>query len=540
MTFRVVLGTAPAQLFERPRELVRAAGAAELHEALDIAGRALDAGSWIAGYVTYDRTAALGIFDAPRTVELPDPPSPPPNAALLATVAYDDYADAIASLQRSIYDGDVYQVNFTFPFDFAIAGNPFDLYAYFARRSGAQYQAYVEDGDRALLSWSPELWVSFDADAVRTKPMKGTAPLDRVEDLRNGKNRAEHVMIVDLLRNDLHRVCDRVDVERFLETERYPSYVTMTSTIAGRPRAGVCLADIFEAAFPCGSVTGAPKRAAMRFIELHETAPRAAYCGTIGALSPQRRGWWNVAIRTAQVDLMTGAARYDAGGGIVADSNARDEWSEVRLKTRFLRDGESSFAILETFASDAGDETIERHLARMRASAEAFGVSLDLASFERFSEDDKIVRLRLYLDGRLETLVEAKATPAEVRICLSAQRVRSNDPFLRHKTSWRPAQDAAAREATARECFDALLQNERGELTEGSRTNLFVQRDGVLWTPPLSSGLLAGILRERLVAEGRALERVLTVDDVRGAEAVFAGNSARGLLRATFVEYESQ
>jgi para-aminobenzoate synthetase/4-amino-4-deoxychorismate lyase len=533
---RVVLGTAPALLFEAPVEIVRADGAAELRAALARAEQALSRNAWVAGYVTYERTAALGVFDAPREIELPDPANAPRHAPLLATVSRDTYDRAVASLQHAIYDGDVYQVNYTVPFDFATEGDPFDFYAYVARRSGAGYQAYAEDGDRTLLSWSPELFLAFDGDCVRTKPMKGTAPLDRLDELRNGKNRAEHVMIVDLLRNDLHRVCDDVEVERFLEIERYPTYATMTTTIAGRPRTKASLAAIFEAAFPCGSVTGAPKRAAMRFIAEHETGPRGAYCGTIGYLSPRRQGWWNVAIRTAQLDRVTGAGRFDAGGGIVADSNARDEWDEILLKARFLRDGETPFAVLETFAADADQETVGLHLARMQRSAQAFGIEWSFDYFGRSAQDDKVLRLRLHSDGALEVRSEPKETPAAITICLSRQRVRSGDPFLRHKTSWRPAHDAAMAEAAARGCFDALLRNENGEITEGSRTNVFVEKDGALWTPPVSSGLLPGILRERLVSEGRARERSLTVGDLRSADGVYVGNSARGLLRATIIE----
>jgi para-aminobenzoate synthetase/4-amino-4-deoxychorismate lyase len=542
--FRVVAGTAPALLFEEPLEIVRASGRRQLGLALDRCERALDAGSWIAGCVSYSGEAALGIFDTPQTVELPDPDSVA-HTPLLATSDRAVYDAAIASLQRAIYDGDVYQVNFTLPFALAYEGDAYDLYAYYARRSGGRYQAYVEDAMRAIASWSPELFLQFDGRALRTKPMKGTAELERIEELGDPKNRAEHVMIVDLLRNDLHRVCDEVAVERFLEVERYPTYATMTSTIAGIARDGTSLAQIFSAAFPCGSVTGAPKRAAMRFIGETEPATRGAYCGTIGFLSPQRTGWWNVAIRTAQLDLSTRTGRYDTGGGIVADSQASAEWAEILLKSRFLRPNAAApFALLETFASDADSEIVQRHLARLQRSADAFGIPYRQASVasavlsersESKGQDD-IARVRVQLDGSVSVYIERADTPEEpVRVCLASARVRSDDPFLRHKTSWRPAHDAAAREASKRGCFDALLRNERGELTEGARANVFVERHGTLFTPPLQSGVLPGILRERLIESGRAREAILTVEDVRTA-GLYVGNSARGLLRAALVE----
>ncbi|HEY1976720.1 MAG TPA: chorismate-binding protein [Candidatus Baltobacteraceae bacterium] len=543
--FAVVMGSDSASAFEHPLEVVRARSAAQLGALLDRCEAALDAGSWVSGYVGYSGDAALGIFDAPKPVALPDP-ARVVHTPLLATVERDGYHAAIARLQHAIYEGDVYQVNYTLPFAMAYRGDPYELYAYYARRSGARYQAYVRDGDRAIASWSPELFLEFDGACVRTKPMKGTAPPDRVDELEQPKNRAEHVMIVDLLRNDLHRVSDDVTVERFLDVERYPTYATMTSTIAARLRAATSLAQIFAAAFPCGSITGAPKRSAMRFISQTETAPRGVYCGTIGFLSPQRTGWWNVAIRTAQFDVAARTGRYDTGGGIVADSQAAAEWAEILLKARFLRP-EAPFALLETFAGDADDATLALHMARLSRSARAFGIEVreaDVAPALRlraspYAQDDRgrVVRLRLHLDGTIEVRAEDANTPEEpVRIGLSRARVRSDDPFLRHKTTWRPHHDDASAEARERGCFDALLCNERGELTEGARTNVFIERDGVLWTPPIACGVLPGILRGRLIASGRARETVLTFEDARSGQAVYVGNSARGLLRATLVE----
>jgi para-aminobenzoate synthetase/4-amino-4-deoxychorismate lyase len=373
--------------------------------------------------------------------------------------------------------------------------------------------------------------------------MKGTVSPERLGDLQNAKNRAEHVMIVDLLRNDLHRICEGVEVEAFQAVERYPTYATMTSTIAGNVRPAVSLSEIFEAMFPCGSVTGAPKRSARRFIAQHETQLRGAYCGSIGYLSPRRRGWWNVAIRTAQLDRRSGRGRYDAGGGIVADSRAGDEWNEIAVKSRFLqaaeRAGNDSFALLETFAADASRTTLQAHLSRLERSAQAFGMAFDRSEIERAARCDPsahgLVRLRLSTAG-VSIVREALKEPAEpVPICLSTATVYSGDPFLRHKTTWRPSHDAAWREATARECFDALLCNERGEVTEGSRTTLFFEADGTLCTPPAACGLLPGVLRERLMAGARVRERTISVDELRRAQAIYVGNSARGLLRAALL-----
>jgi para-aminobenzoate synthetase/4-amino-4-deoxychorismate lyase len=323
--------------------------------------------------------------------------------------------------------------------------------------------------------------------------------------------------------------------------ERYPTFLTLTSTIAGTISEGVRLEDIVRATFPCGSVTGAPKRSAMEYIARCEPDPRGTYCGSIGFLSPRRTGVWNVAIRTMQIRGTTGT--FHAGGGIVADSDASSEWNEIAVKSSFLRAYTAPLELLEAFASNAAEEAVEAHLARLSASASVFGVPLDSAALRahltgvRATNAAHMIRLRVSADGAFRTATEPLVPVIEpVPICLAAARVRSYDPFLRHKTAWRPAARAAWETARAHGCFDAVLRNERDELTEGSRTNLYIELDGELWTPPVESGLLPGIGRSRIVTHGQARERVLTCDDLARADAVFVGNSARGILRATMVQ----
>jgi para-aminobenzoate synthetase / 4-amino-4-deoxychorismate lyase len=542
MGLRLIVGTEPALLFESSRETLRWSNANEARGAFARAEDALAQGYWIAGYLAYDGASAIGIFGPPSATGLPETMQNVEQSPLLPFMSREAYGAGVRALQSAIREGDVYQVNYSVPFALNTAGNPLELYARHARSSGARYQAYVEDGDLAILSWSPELFLSFEGGRLTARPMKGTASLDRVDDLRNVKNRAEHVMIVDLLRNDLHRICDDVEVEAFQTVERYPTYATMTSTITGTVRPHTPLGEIFEAMFPCGSVTGAPKRSAMRFIAQHEGRMRGVYCGSVGYLSPRRRGWWNVAIRTAQLDRVSGLGRYDAGGAIVADSRADDEWNEIAIKSRFLQcvveddSSNSAFALLETFADDADDATLRAHLARLERSAQVFGIAVDRREIEGFvrrrSKVRQLVRLRLGFGGSTMSRAAMEKLPELVRVCISSERVRRSDPFLRHKTSWRPKHNAAMREAEARDCFDALLCNERGELTEGSRTSLFFEADGALWTPPAACGVLPGILRERIIIEGRAHERAVTPDELRRAEAIYIGSSARGLRRA--------
>jgi|SRR5579884_779464 len=553
MNLRVAAGFGPSLVFENPKRTWAPSTVQDAVAALRDAQRALDDGGWIAGAISYEFGAllagiearsfeplfVLGVFDEPRRVQTLTSSGEFSLSAPLTRVEYDDYARTISHILAQIRDGEVYQVNYTIPFDLGCAGDPSALFQFLASRAQTSYGALVEYGDRAIVSISPELFLEFSGDRVSTKPMKGTAPLGRLEDLASEKNRAEHVMIVDLLRNDLTRVCEDVRVERLFEVERYPTFATMTSTISGKLRgSATTLEQILRAAFPCGSVTGAPKRAAMQHIARVERDPRGFYTGTIGFLSPQRRGWWNVPIRTLQIDCAAGSARFDAGGGIVSDSQAREEWNEILVKSRFLAPALEEFALLETFRGGPEGSDITAHLRRLERSAKAFNVPVDIDSIaQRLNTANSktarpFVRVRARAD-RVEVFSEPLTeTRTPVELCLSSERVRSNDPLLRHKTSWRPIHDKAAREARERDCFDAVLLNERGEVTEGARTNIFIKKGNTLYTPPLECGVLPGILRSRLVAEGRAVERVLTQADLASADAIFAGNSARGLLPA--------
>lgn len=547
MDLRVTAGSQPSYVFERPAVVW---APTTLDDAVAVMGaveRALDEGYWIAGAISYEFGAQLhgvdarthspllllGAFERCTKCDLAARPGRFSLSAPLRRVRAEQYGEALTYLLERIRDGEVYQVNYTVPFDAGFAGDPGALFGFLARRARASYCALVEYEGGAIVSISPELFLRFDGPRVTTKPMKGTAPPHDSADLRSEKNRAEHLMIVDLLRNDLHRISDEVDVRRLYEVERYPTFSTMTSTITAMLRPGTTFARVLQAVFPCGSVTGAPKLAAMQHIAQVEMGARGFYTGTIGFLSPQRRGWWNVPIRTLQVDTNLGRARFDAGGGIVSDSDAALEWNEILVKSRFLRSAYADFALLETFRGACSQRLL--HAQRLRASAQAFGMPLDVDGFFERAEnmnEGKLVRVRLGYGGVAVLAEPLDETPDVVQLCVSRYRVRSDDPFLAHKSVWRPTHEAAAKEAREQGCFDAILQNERGELTEGARTNLFVARDGTLYTPPLHSGVLPGVLRGMLIAENRAVERVLTEADLSQAQAIYAGNSARGLLPA--------
>jgi para-aminobenzoate synthetase/4-amino-4-deoxychorismate lyase len=526
-------------------------------EALAYADAAIAAGRYVAGYLSYELGAAcnglpqrvhrlplvaLGVYDRATEVTAGAARGSFRIAAPIARIPRAEYDARIARVIEAIRDGDVYQVNVTVPFDCAFAGDPFALFERLAIETRAPYAAYVEGEDVAIVSASPELFMRFEPGSLVTKPMKGTSPPDDIEPLRGAKNRAEHVMIVDLLRNDLHRLSDDVTVESLCDVERYPTFSTMTSLIRARFEKTPPLTQVVRAAFPCGSVTGAPKRAAMAYIAGVESDAREIYTGSVGYLAPNGTGWWNVAIRTLQVDAARATARFDAGGGIVADSTAAEEWDEIAIKTRFLRNVSEPITLLETFRIGAGAQAhvIDAHLERMFASARLLGIACDeddvRARAKRAHEraaSTMLCRLRLAPDGTLAIVKETAIVPDEpVLVCISDARVHSGDPMLAIKSTWRPSHERAWGQARARGAFDAILCNERGEITEGSRTTVFARIAGEVLTPPQSCGLLPGILRAGMLARGEARERILRPEDVERAEAIYIGNSARGLLPA--------
>ena len=454
-----------------------------------------------------------------------------------------DYRRNVQRLLEHIFDGDVYQANLTFQADVPCAGSPAALYAGLRGRARAGHGALVHTGAHWILSLSPELFFTLEAGRVTTRPMKGTAAAGSdPAALRNDpKQRAENLMIVDLLRNDLSRACrpGSVHVPELFAVESYPTVLQLTSTVTGELEDGMGAVELIEAIFPCGSITGAPKIRAMEIINTLEPEPRGIYCGAIGGVAPNGDAAFNVAIRTLTLQADgdgTATARLGLGSGIVADSRPGDEWQECVTKGAFV-ESQRRFDLIETMAFDplAGIADLDRHLTRMKRSADRLDFPFDrhLARNElqaaTFRAGPGVVRLLLSRSGAL--VIEVRALPEPpgepVRVAVAARPVPRDDFRLAHKTSDRGFYDEAR---VASGAFELLFKDEAGFLTEGSFTSLFVERGGTLLTPPLSRGLLPGILRERLIDEGRAVEADLVEADL--ARGLLIGNSARGLIRA--------
>ncbi|MBV5307133.1 MAG: aminodeoxychorismate synthase component I [Desulfobulbaceae bacterium] len=483
------------------------------------------------------------------------------------------YIQAIDAIQHYIRAGDTYQVNYTLKLLFDLCGSPESLYAMLRRNQSVAYGAYVHLGETRLLSFSPELFFKKDADSIMVRPMKGTMPRGRfpeedcrqAEYLRNdAKNRSENVMIVDLLRNDLGRLMrglgdGPVRTCSLFDVERYETLLQMTSTIIAsgvqETLATLPLVKLFQALFPCGSVTGAPKLRTMEIIDELESERRGVYTGAIGYLAPTGAALFNVPIRTVTLDGLRG--EMGIGSGIVADSKAEQEWQECLLKGQFLSSSAPAFELIETllWEPESGYWLLGDHLQRLASSADYFLYRCDLVFITfRLQEESRLfamrpmrVRLTLAKDGRVSISSQPCALPGLRRlpdlpfpadaglpqIEISPVVIDSTSPWIFHKTTRREVYNSELERVRNQGMLDCCFFNERGELTEGCVANIILYLHGFYVTPALQCGLLAGIMRKKMLADTQISlrEEVLTLDDLRDADAVFLCNSVRGVVQ---------
>lgn len=571
--------------FAEPKEVVTATNPSEVDALLESVRAATEEGYFVAGCLSYEagyefvnlnapaaKDGPLGWFGVyeeptrlhPREVEdgLRSIDSDESVRDVQLDVSRCEYVEAIDSIREFIRQGDLYQVNYTAPLHFRYTGDPRALYRRLRHRQRVPYGAFLNLGSRQILSCSPELFFRRDGERVVTRPMKGTIRRGRTleedralrdELASDSKNRAENLMIVDLLRNDLSVCCrsGSVRVPELYATESYETVNQMTSTVEGQLKLNTGLEDVLRALFPCGSVTGAPKRRAMRRIRELEPDPRGVYCGAIGMAGPDETAVFNVAIRT--VELQGEEGRMGIGSGIVWDSDPTLEYEECQLKGRFLSgnarswaDGEEGdFQLIESMRYEEGDiPLLDRHVQRLSRSAEYFFFDFSANRFrDRLREvlsdlgSGQVVKVRVTLDRwggiDVETRSISEGPDTSMRVTVAQERVDSGDPFFYHKTTRRDAYDRALAAAREDGFDEAILLNEKGELTEGTHNNVFIRRDTDVLTPPVRSGLLGGVYRE-YVLETRSdvREEVLTLDDLREADAIFCCNAVRGWRRA--------
>lgn len=534
----------------------------------DVEQRVNREGLFAAGFITYEAAPAfdeallvkepgslpliwLGLYARPQEHQHFNSAS---NYALSdweASVSWSEYRHSIARVKEYIASGDTYQVNYTFRLRSAFSGDPWSLFQDLIKAQRSDYAAYIDIGSHVICSASPELFFRLNKNELISRPMKGTVERGRTlaEDNEKAewlhyseKNRAENVMIVDMIRNDLGRVSKigSVEVTRLFDVERYPTLWQMTSTVKGKSDAS--LVQIMQSLFPCASITGAPKVRTMKIISELETVPRGIYTGCIGYFSPERQSQFNVAIRTVQIDMAINQAEYGIGGGIVWDSRTGSEYEECQTKARILFDKQPDFQLLESllWTPRQGYFLIDEHLQRMADSAEYFGFQMNLGLIKQDLVEmayylPKIphkVRLLLNRDGlrTLETLPIKPNAGQPKMVSLALKPIDPENIFLYHKTTHRGIYEEALAGQPASD--DVLLWNNRGELTEATTANIVLRLHGELVTPPSDSGLLAGTYRAKLLADGEIREEVLMMDDLNYCDELYLINSVRKWSRA--------
>ncbi len=559
-------GAPLSRLYRAPSQMIEALEMDEVLPALAALQEAVGAGAHAAGFMAYEAGYALhpalassarqragpllwfGLFDGFEEVVaaewLPDRSgaraSPP-----VPWVRQVEYLSAAAQVREHLFAGDFYQANLTFGCDLQLAGDPLALYARLRSTGGGGWGGVVRHPAGWLLSLSPEQFFTLRDRVIEARPMKGTASLSEpVEALsRDEKSRAENLMIVDLLRNDLARVSEAgsVAVPELFKVETYPTLRQMVSRVTAKLRPGLDAVDVLRTIFPCGSVTGAPKVAAMKALRQLEGEPRGAYAGTMGWIDAGGDASFNVLIRTLELGHDRGRARLGLGSGLVVDSQAADEWAECLTKGAFVTAANPPVDLIETMRFDPHEGIVEldRHLDRLREAALALGFKYDrhgarnelqAATFGRKAKG--MARLLLSPTGTMAVEVKPIAAPDHlpVTVALLPLPVAPDDYRLRYKTTDRGFYDRARIDGGA---YETLFVDGEGCVTEGTFTSVFVEREGRLLTPPLARGLLPGVLRGKLIDEGRAVEADIRPEDL--AEGFQIGNIVRGLMPARLI-----
>lgn len=494
----------------------------------------------------------FGLYTPPDHITPPSVPFIPPDMPKRWTPSVDraSYDEAISDIKECISRGETYQVNYTFRLHAAFTTDPWLFFLRIAQAQKTEYAAYLDMGRFAVCSASPELFFRLESGLLTTRPMKGTASRGRTlsEDAAQAewlshseKNRAENIMIVDMIRNDLGRVAriGTVNVPRLFDIERYPTVWQMTSTVTAESDAETI--NIISALFPCASITGAPKSNTTGIIARLETTPRNIYTGCIGFITPERKAQFSVAIRTVLVDREREMAEYGVGGGIVWDSSTLEEYDECRIKAQVLWKGQTDFSLLETILHTPGEKyfLLPYHLRRLSDSAEYFGIPLDIGNVVKTLEEltrslppcPAKIRLIVSPDGTIlceSSPLADSGVSGPVRLKLASQAVDSSNPYLFHKTTNREVYESTLSSLEDDSGFDdVLLWNEREEITETTIANVIVRVKGFLYTPPVACGLLPGTYRAWMLEQNLIREKIISLRDLRKCDALYVINSVR-------------
>ena len=565
-----------AQIFQNSIETIIANEIDDIEDAIAKINAAQQNGHYLAGFVSYEfglcfeektkdfanqsdfPLLCFGVFDAPRKTN---------SGAIGRLLAYKNkgagfrlgaaiYSDDLKSytkkfnkIKTNIEKGDIYQANLTIKAEMDFEGSPIALYEKLRTRQKAKYCAFIGMNDAQILSLSPELFFEKNGQNIETHPMKGTISTDKENAfdalLNDEKQRAENLMITDLMRNDLAKisVAGSVKVPKLFEIETYQTLLQMISRVNAKLLPKKNAADILCSIAPAGSITGCPKIRAEELIFETENAPRDIYCGAIGVIEPNGDAKFNVAIRSPIIK--DNKLSLGIGSGIVYDSIAKKEYQECLLKSEFLTKSQDDFAIFETllWTFGKGYQNLEMHLARLKNAAQHFGLRFDESHINQMLENVaqniawEMARIRISIDETSDgvEIFEFANDDSDWKITLSKTNMQSNNPWLYYKTTNRKTYDDEWEKYKSQGFDEVIYVNENGELTEGSRTNIFIDfGDGKLATPPQKCGLLNGILRQKLLENGKAFEKILHFDDLNAAQHIYVGNSLRGLKKAFF------
>jgi len=557
-------------LFQQPERVLRAE---RLEDVLPMLREAEESGLFAAGFVSYEAAPALdpalkthpadgfpllclALFQEPEVhYELEEGVGNYQLGVFEPSVSKVEYISSVAEIKKRIAEGATYQVNYTYRLNAAFSG---DAWSFFLRLLDSQktdYAAFIDIDDYVVCSVSPELFFNLSNGKITSRPMKGTASrgrtltedIQQAEALRSSeKERAENIMIVDMIRNDIGRIAEPGSVETLscFDIKKYPTLWQMTSTVSGKT--DTTFSNVWKNLFPCASITGAPKAKTMEIIQELETSPRRVYTGAIGFLTPRGDACFSVAIRTALIkwkDKGTeGTLEYGVGGGIVWDSDPEAEYKETGTKTLALTGARPEFQLLETMLWEPGKGIflLKEHLRRLSKSAAYFDIQLNVHAVFQALEDilrnfkpaPYRIRLLVSREGKFEfeTFQCLEKALHPLRVALAKEPVDSQDVFLFHKTTNRAIYEKVKRDFP--DCDEVILWNEKGEITEGCTTNVVIRKDEKLLTPPVECGLLAGTFREHLLQSGEIEEAVIYVADLMTADELFLINSVRKWQKA--------
>ncbi|MEA2081752.1 MAG: aminodeoxychorismate synthase component I [Elusimicrobiota bacterium] len=473
---------------------------------------------------------------------------------LKLNVSKREYLSSVRKIKKLIRAGDIYQADYTMKYKFGFEGSAQGFYEDLREKQKTPYAAYLDFGGIKIISLSPELFFSKKGRNITVKPMKGTArrgvddESDRAQAeflFNDEKNRSENLMITDLLRNDLGRIAvpGTVMVKKLFEVEKYGTLFQMTSTVNAGIRGGVSFYDIIRNIFPSGSVTGAPKIRSMEILRELETEKRNVYTGAVGFLAPGGKAVFNVPIRT--VLLRGGSGEMGVGSGVVYDSKPLEEYAECVLKADFLTKERKNFCLIESLLFDGKLKNLSAHLDRMRRSAAYFGFYFNDKKIRgvlsgkicKLPHGRRKIRVLLSENGNVSVTAGRAFAPRALKLLFCGRKVDSSNRFLYHKTTERALFDTELAAARKKGFFDLVFVNEKGLVTEGAVTNVYVEKKGCIYTPPASCGLLKGTIRQKLLADGKAREKNLCPGDLKNADAVYVSNAVVGFRKALLVSH---